>query len=429
MPSLPERPVARLLLLPLLVLILGVYVLLFTTVGSDFATRFAISCLLGSKEIAVSSVDGNLVEGFSFYNLEVPHLPGIPLESGLKIQRFQVVVKPFRIGHFRVEVNNGRLSFSQDGHPIVFSGIVKNGFLDMNIYSKNLGVHEVVELVTRLRMPAYISGTVADFDSYLRGSWKAPTCSGTFRAERFNYKEFSLENSPVSFSLQLDHSDKRLRVTGEVTFHGGTISSRHSSIQLEESRMFFTGRWNVPKLDIKGSTAIEGVKIFATLQGTMEKPDLKLVSEPPLPQEALLLMLATGKRWRNLEGSFNQGEIPLVLARDFLDYFFLSGVGTELAERFGISNVSLTYDSATQGVGLRSTLSDKAELRYGVEQPEAYERQQSPKQKIGAEYKISDQVSIEAQGIVKQQETPAAAGTPQASQKDGQVLLKYKKKF
>ncbi len=193
--------------------------------------------------------------------------------------------------------------------------------------------------------------------------------------------------------------------------------------------MFFTGRWNVPKLDIKGSTAIEGVKIFATLQGTMEKPDLKLVSEPPLPQEALLLMLATGKRWRNLEGSFNQGEIPLVLARDFLDYFFLSGVGTELAERFGISNVSLTYDSATQGVGLRSTLSDKAELRYGVEQPEAYERQQSPKQKIGAEYKISDQVSIEAQGIVKQQETPAAAGTPQASQKDGQVLLKYKKKF
>ncbi len=427
----PERrhPLVRLFLILFMAGAVGLYLLLFTTTGSDFLTRLAIARFLGSKEIAMSSVEGNLVEGLSFYNLEVARLPGVPLEIGLKLQRLQVMVKPFQIGNFRIQVSNGRLNFSPDGHPIIFSGIAKNGFLDLNIYSKNLGVHEVVELVTRFRMPGYISGTVTDFDSYLRESWKAPTCAGTFRVERFNYKEFSLENSPVSFSLRLDHSAKKLQVTGDVAFHGGTISSRHSSIRLEESRMLFTGRWNVPRLDIKGSTAIEGVKIFAALQGTMEKPDLKLVSEPPLPQEALLLMLATGKRWRNLEGSLSQGEIPLVLARDFLDYFFFSGLGTDLAERFGISNVSLTYDSSTQGVGLRSTLSDKAELRYGVEQPEAFERQQSPKQKIGAEYKISDRVSIEAKGTVKQQETPAAGEPPISSQKDGEVLLKYKKKF
>ncbi len=422
------QPFVRLLLFLFLIGAGVLSLLLFTTAGSAFCARLAVTRLFGSKEITVRAVEGNLVGGLSFYDVELTELPGAPPESPLKLQRFQVVLNPFRIGNFRIQVHNGRLRFPRNDQPIVFSGMVKNGFLDMNAYSKSLGVPEVVELVTHLKMPGYMSGTVSDFDGYIRESWNAPKFTGTFRVERFSYKEFSLENSPVTFSLQLDRSGKKPRVTGEAIFQGGTISSRGSRMQLEESRMFFTGRWNVPRLDIKGSSIVEGVKIFAALQGTMQKPDLKLVSEPPLPQEALLLMLATGKRWRSLEGSFTQGEIPLVLTRDFLDYFFFSGFGTELAERFGISNVSLTYDSKTQGVGLRSTISDKTELNYGVEQPQPFERQQTPKQKIGAEYKLNDQVSIEAQGTVQQQETPVTGTQPQ-SQKDGQVLLKYKKKF
>lgn len=58
------RPFVRFLIL-LLILIGGLYFVLFTTAGSDFVTRLAIARFFDSKEIVVGAMEGTVVEGFS----------------------------------------------------------------------------------------------------------------------------------------------------------------------------------------------------------------------------------------------------------------------------------------------------------------------------------------------------------------------------
>ncbi len=430
---LTRKSLIHLLLVLVLPGVAAVYFFVFTTLGSVIVARYLIAPYADLRRMTVQRVEGNLSQGLSFREVEIRGLPGLPGESVLKAQSLSVAVDPLQIWHSRIQVQNGRLGFTSYDYPVVLSGAVKNGLLDFNVYSKSINVGDFLDLFSAQRRVKIVSGTLADFDGYLRGAVNRPVLTGAFLVEKFSYREFLLTQSLVSLELRFAQVGRQPKLYGRVLFKSGTITSRSATVQLEPSEISFSGPLQAPRLNVKGTSTIEGVKIFATLQGTVQQPELHLVSEPPLSQEVLLLMLSTGKRWRNAETGVpqGQGEIPLVLARDFIDYLLFSGLGTELAEKYGLSNVSLTYDAATQGVGLRTTFSDRAEIRYGLQQPpqDLASTQTSPTQKVGVEYKITDKISVEAESKLKSQQPAPAQGEKEQVQQDGQVVLKYRKKF
>ncbi len=382
-------PRGRRWLIGLAVLAAGLFgFLFFTTAGATLLVRTALSLAFDSGSVRFWRAKGSLSEPLVFYDVEVKDIKGLPSGSVLKIQQMTVSDFLLQLENSRIQVSNARLKFPQSDYPVVLSGSYQDLAFNVNVYSKSLGVRDTLDLFTEASELRDVSGVVTDVDSFLTGSWRKPQLAGSLLISRFSYKEFSLLDCSVSYNIRIEDIKEHPKPTGAIVFGTGLITSPHASVKLEGGKMIFSSDPKTPLLDFSGISDIEGVKIWIHLKGTLKKPDLHLSSDPPLSQESLLLMLMTGKKW---------------------------GV------------------SGSNAVGVNKSLSDKVELRYDVERPPPGTEQQKQIQthKLGAEVKITDKISIEAEGQVRQQQqqdVQSVSGQPE-QQKDGKVVLKYKRKF
>lgn len=97
--------------------------------------------------------------------------------------------------------------------------------------------------------------------------------------------------------------DLWLRGTGEVPVITGVIYIDPSRVMLPAGRLaidtglirFLEKSPDHPQLEISGSSRILGYDIKVTVEGPYDQPTVTLSSVPPLPQDALLLLLLTGK--------------------------------------------------------------------------------------------------------------------------------------
>ncbi len=411
-------------------LVIGVgYFLLYTTAGAALLVRSALSWGFDSAEVRFRNAKGAIIRPLTFYDVEIRNLEGLPAGTKLRIQQLKISDFLFHLEKSRAEIRNARLIFPKAEYPVVLWGGYRDLSFDVNVYSKNIGVRDMLDLFAEGSDVRNVSGLILDMDSFLKGSWRRPQVRGSFFIDRFLYKEFSLSGCPVSFDVKIEEIKEHPKAYGEVIFQGGAITSRRAKVVLEGGKMIFSGNPKTPALHFRGRSEIEGVKINITLKGTMKKPELILSSDPPVSQENLLLMLMTGKRWGVTDTVVSEGKIPIDIARDFVDYFVFSGMGESLSKRLGVDGVSLTYSSGSNELGVSKTIADKVEIHYGIEKPTGSDMEkQTETHKVGAEVKITDKVSIEAEGQVHQPD-PKALVTAQQEQKDGKVMLKYKKKF
>ena len=298
--------------------------------------------------------------------------------------------------------------------------------MDVNAYCQQLYVREFLDWFSESNTLKAISGRISDLDMYIKGSLSEPVLTGTLGIEELSKNGFSMTNCPASFNITLKDLKGELKVFGELNFISGTMSGpKTATIELQKSKVSFSGNPKDPSLTLKGTTTVEGTKIYVTLSGSADKPDLQLRSEPTLSQERLLLMLATGKSWKGTELALDRGRISSELAKDFVDYFFFGSSGSKIAKRFGIDNIAFKYDSQTKGVEIKKTISDKLEATYGVEQSQEKDLESSSTHKIGGGYKVTDTVSVEAEKELSQDKID---GQDKLQTKD-KVILKYKKEF
>ncbi len=383
----------------LLVMILG-FVLLFsaaacylllTTNGSKIGVKFLLSRQLKTRKIEIEKTEGNLIKTLILSNLTIRDLNDLPFGSVLKIQKLDIKIVASSADMISVKADNARLMLP-DQEPTVFCGSYQNGLLDFSLYFKCLNIQDAFGLYGRLPELKNVSGTISDADIYIKGPMSAVRFSGTFNLPELLRNKFSLKNCSVIFDLTLKDDSQ---VFGEVVLNNGELSGfKTAVVKLGPSKILFSGDPKAPMLNLKGESTVEGVKIETNLKGTMDKPDLRLKSQPPMAQEWLLIALATGKSWRVSEARLNQGKIPITLASDFLDYFIFSGSASKVAQQLGISDFSLTYEDQTKG--------------------------------LGGEYKINASTSIEAEKELKQEDKTDIKTEAQTNNK---VMLKYKKEF
>lgn len=404
---------------------------LLTPQGSWAVCRLIFSRGFGSKSVSVGHVEGSMLPGLQLHYLHLDGLPHVPAASNLRVRLMQVSLPLLHPHQPDVMISNARLEMP-DSEPILISGFFHRGVMQLNVYSRRVDAREVLRCFMNEEDAQKFSGPVGPVDLNLTGVPRRFELSGDFQVPQLNYYGFSLMDGSGAVSLKVRPGAREDGLIGEVRLQAGTLVLKNSQVQLEPSRIFYQGDPKKPVFDLAGISWIEKIRINITLKGTFRQPDLILSSDPPLPQQQLLLMLATGKRWKSMEGVSREGQLPLDMVNNFIDFAVFGGPGNPLAQQLGVEATLLVGEGGkTAGVGVSKSLSDRVGVRYGLEQSQGDLGQApSTRQKVGAELDVTetDKVSVEAETEVIADETVGASKTKEP-ERSGKVLLKYKKKF
>ena len=421
----------RILLITIIVFIFSVggavYFFIFTNKGSTFIVKSALSKYLQPESINIQQSEGDFADSKVLHDLEIKDLKILPEGSILRIQKFEFSFTSLSPQGLNLNIHNGRLILP-GSELILFHGNLKNNILDFNIYSKYISIAEISNLFLENGDLKKILGSINGIDVFIKGSLLEPEFQGECKIEKLLSNGFSLFNCPVAFKLQLKDIKDELKLFGEVYTNAGAASGPKTAVvKLGESKISFSGNPKKAFLNLRGTSIVEGTKIDIVLKGTLDEPELKLASEPSLSKERLLLMLATGKSWKASESALGKGELTVDSVKDFIDYFVFSGSGSKIAEQWGISDISVTFEKQKKGLGVKKSVTDKIDASYAVEQTQQDEETPITSQKLGGEYKITDSLIFGAEKELRgEQKTNVSQESPQP---DNKIFLKFKKEF
>lgn len=401
----------------------AVYYLLFTPTGSQFLVRKILEHYTLDRQVSFDSVDGDLIHGITFNNLALKDLDELPKDSQLLVQNFSLRIDALRRSGVHSEIVNARLRLPVS-EPVVINGKVTGGKLAGTLFSRVLDVKEVVGYLPKNPHTRHLEGLVRELDVDVEGDLAMPVVTGSLHIERMDNGEFELEEVPVSFRLQYKDRLVTPQLFGQVRFASGRLLSKRSIIDLRPSSLFFSGDVKNPRLDINGFARISKVDITIGIRGDVKEPEILLSSEPPLPKEILLLMVATGKRWAGLSASLDSGEVSPELAKDFLQYLLFGGRGNFIADKFGLTDFSFSVSQGKQGVGAAKQLTNNLEVNYEVERTTNPDGTVADtKQTVGSEVRVTNRVTLD---LKKEFNNSRTEGDETGA---AEVMLKFKTSF
>lgn len=464
----------------------GAWFVFGTTTGTRQWLPVALRRLIPAKTLHIGHIDGTLLKGLRLSQVSIAGLPGwwgnsqiaigevstdsiaqllarrgglslrdvnwadAPFAAQVGVQRIDIRW-PFQLEHVQL-IDNARVRLPLS-EPILLAGTQREGRFNVTLYAKTLDVHEVTALMTRATAWQSLMGVVHDLEVRITGPLRELTWNGSVHAVALTRYDFTMSDCPATFSLTMRGLPQTLETDGTVACEGGSVSSRQTVAALLPSAVTFSTKPSQAAFDVHATSTVGGTPIRIALRGTTAQPDLRLTSTPPLPQGVLLAMLVTGRQWKGAQDALTQGVISSDLALDFIDYFALNGFGSTLANRFGISGLSLRHHPGTNRVGVETTLVEK--LSVGVEvEPSTFTSKTSSTPststdvsapttrmpipyKVGAEYKLNETTAVRLEGERTVLDTTASRSAsttdtetaPTGPQTDDKVLLKFKKQF
>jgi hypothetical protein len=417
---------SNILIAGICILALGYY-LFFTLDGSEALATFILGKYLQTKNISFEKAEGTLKTKLSLYNVLIENAQKLPPGAVIKVQRIDFSLKELRLRLLSIVVYNGRLKLPFSD-TILFYGNYAKQILDLNIYSKKVSAREIIDLFTSKQLLSTMSGVFSDVNLHITGKRKALAMEGKFFIDKIIKGNFSITGCQGSVMMYCDDLFEAMALNGEIVFNSGTAAGHNTAvISLEDSKIVFESDPKRPKFNIRGRAIVEGVKINAVLQGTADSPNLRLSSYPPLTQDLLLVMLATGRSWGTPSQGFGQDKLSADLVRDFVDYFIFAGKGTAIARQLGFSDISLTYNRQTKGVGVKTSIADKVQVSYEVEPTQSGAIEGNATQTVGGQLKITDTVSVAAEKELKQQSSEENVN--KNPNEEDKVYLQFKKQF
>jgi translocation and assembly module TamB len=89
--------------------------------------------------------------------------------------------------------------------------------------------------------------------------------------------------------------ERPLALNGELTVRQGQYKAFGQQLDIERGRLLFQGPYDNPGLDIVALRQIPDVSVHLEIGGTLENPESRVYSEPPLPDSEAMAILLTGK--------------------------------------------------------------------------------------------------------------------------------------
>lgn len=396
----------------------------FSHTGSRFLTEFFLGKYLHHTTLNVTTSEGTLASGIVYENLELMDIKGLPEGSEVRIQRLFVNVEGFGIEALEVEIENLRLRLPGQ-NPIIVSGVLKKGVIKADIYSTSVYLEDIIRLFPGVKLKNDFVASVSELDIQVEGMLEDCKVVGQAILNKVQYENITVSNAPLSFDLNVKKGQGDDILRGKVVVSSGNVKSRKTLVKLDESQFVFEGDPLSPRMRLKGQSRIDGVLIFISLEGLKEDPKVLVSSEPSLPRENLLIMLATGKRWKGVENSLMQQSLSPALVKDFVDYFVFAGRGTQFAEKFGLKDFFVNLEKDRKAIGVKKDISNKIQLGYGVEQ-RGENQDATVSQKLEGKYRLTDNVSI---GVERDLKSMTVDTQREQTIEEDKLQLKYKKAF
>jgi len=405
----------------------SVWYVLGTSRGSRFAVEKALITFVKPREFAAGRVSGTLLNSLVYEDVVIKGAAPLPAGSVITLKRFEICLS-FRCG-FTLKIYNGTAEFPCL-EPVLFYGTFQHGELDVNAYTRTISVADFCSFwsIPTTVAGEKIAGMFKDVDLYFTGKPLQPLINGTFSVEKLYRADISFTKGEGTVDLMIKDRTHQVGLYGTIDLKGGVLSNpRTASVSLQDASFTFSGMPENVSMKIRGISMVEQVKIFASLEGTFDKPELKLTSDPSYAQDRLLVMLATNKVWNSLDRAQSQDTIPPGAVIDFLDYFVFGGAGKKLSNSLGVSDFAVTFEHDKKGISLKKDLTGSVGATFEVQQKSTKEGVITNSQKVGGEYKISQDLCVGAQQEVS---GSAPSNTVNAQTKPEQkVYLKFKRAF
>ncbi len=406
-----------------------IYIVLFTTSGSQKTLEFLISKYSYGNNITFKSVTGTIARGISLKNIEITNIQELPSGTIIKIQQLTVKVEKLNYKNAFLKLENTRINFSES-ESIIISGTLQKRKFDFNIYSNGFNVNEVLSYLPDLKRLIPIKGDVTNIDLYVKGDYLEPRVVGDLNINKFLYKGFILMQTPLHLDIVLKNIKRDVQLFGNITIREGSLKAHKSTIKEINGKINFSGVLSQPSFNISGKAKVEKTKIQLGLNGVLEKSNLTLSSEPSFSREKLMVMLATGKSWQSVESSLDTGLISSKeLTKDFIDYYFFAGKTNKFTDELGIYDVSVTFEKDTKGIEAKKVVTENLDIGYGVERQITENQIITEKQTIKGEYQVTDELSVGVEREVKQTQSLDDLDPKQKAVNDDKLYLKYKKSF
>lgn len=162
-----------------------------------------------------------------------------------------------------------------------------------------------------------------------------------------------------------------LRTTGNLRSRAGTYKAYGQELAIERAVVSFNGRIDNPSLDILAERRGMPVEVGVNITGTAEKPVLRLVSTPEMPDGEKLSWLVLGRGSDGMDQS-DRGAMQAA-ARTLLAQGAAASLAGNLASTLGVDEISLGSSSSTSStpdtesamvVTVGKRLSSRASILY-----------------------------------------------------------------
>jgi TamB, inner membrane protein subunit of TAM complex len=138
------------------------------------------------------------------------------------------------------------------------------------------------------------------FDNPILRDWKFDIAIKTVPAEPFLIRG-NLAEGQAHIDLHLSGNGLEPVLAGSVRIENFVTSLPFSRMTVDGGIVYFTeAQPFVPQLQIQGKTQMRDYDITAYIYGTPQEPQVVFTSEPPLPQDEIIALLATGATKREL---------------------------------------------------------------------------------------------------------------------------------
>jgi hypothetical protein len=396
-----------------------------TTAGLRFITRIALERFVPARTKSFGTVDGTLSTRAVLKNIELADVKGLPSGSTLRVQELTITAHGLNYKNADIAVHNARLKLPVSEN-IVVDGTASKRALDFSVFSPAIDVEELLELVASQNASAKsFKGTVKDINMGIAGTFDHPALQGRFVIDTLKRPGLELTQAPGSINMELKHLNRK-RINGEIDFDKGFVKARKTKITLKPSNIHFSGDPKDPALSIEAFSQIDTIDIDILVKGTAKDPELKLMSDPPMSMQELMVTLATGKKWEGLEG-LEHGQVSADLVKELAGYLLASDSGDGFFSKMGITDVKVSMDQDKKGVGFKKGISDKLDLDYEVEQKGAGAAGQgNVSQTVGADYRVSNTFFAT---VEQKMQVLDGLNSSNPSGNDDRLMMKYKTRF
>lgn len=377
----------------------GGFYLLTTASGGKAAVQFFCKQYVPQDVIVtIGNYAGTMRSGLILQDIAVTNIPAFPPEASIRIQRLIARVPAFDPRDLSVDIFNVRLILP-GCDPIVIEGQYTKGQVQARAYTRVLDVHTLVSGVMQERFLKNLQGFITDAEMTIQGPVSGLCMTGTFFVDRIRYQDTTVSQGFGRVQAILVLGGAKALLSGVLMMDDGLVNTRHRDIDLRPSRAFFAGgALDDPSLDIHGTIQIEDIAIDFSIKGTLQKPALKVQSDPPMAEDMLWMVLAAGKTWTPSSLRYNEQTKALGVQKNVTDEFKL---GLEFEESPVRPGQPVTeYSRTVQGAML---LTDKFSLN------------------IAEKLLPQDRSSIPAQSD--------PTNTDPRRQTESQIYLKYKNTF